>query len=378
MNIKGTYRLNKFFGIMIWVILVSGTVVLLVAAITKRNNERCISIDINISGVQNNFFISKKDVLLILEKSNGGRLEKKPVHSINLSAMEAALQKSRWIKNAELFFDNNNTLFVKITEREPIARIFTTSGLSFYIDSSLTRLPLSDKFSPRLPVFTDFPTDSSVLSKNDSNLVRDIKEVSEFINNNSFWMAQIDQIEITPGRTFDLIPKLGDQVIHFGSGDNHLEKFNNLLCFYKQVLTKIGWTHYSSISVQFKGQVVAVKRGSHEIKMDSLRSVEIMKSMIADAQKRSNDSANIQLKQSDDDDTINTSKEIDSAPVEDVKISPNDVHVAKKPTLDEKASPKKEILNSHPMPVKKPNITPLKPDKIKRVPRAVMPSKSDY
>jgi len=232
-------------------------------------------------------------------------------------------------------------------------------------------------------VFTDFPTDSSVLSKNDSNLVRDIKEVSEFINNNSFWMAQIDQIEITPGRTFDLIPKLGDQVIHFGSGDNHLEKFNNLLCFYKQVLTKIGWTHYSSISVQFKGQVVAVKRGSHEIKMDSLRSVEIMKSMIADAQKRSNDSANIQLKQSDDDDNINTSKEIDNAPVEDVKLSPNvvhdnDAHVAKKPTSDEKTSPKKEVLNSHPMSVKKPNVTPLKPDKNKRVPKAVMPSKSDY
>ncbi|MDQ2863118.1 MAG: FtsQ-type POTRA domain-containing protein, partial [Bacteroidota bacterium] len=307
MNIKSTYRLNKFFEMMIWIILISGTVVLLVAAITKKNNEQCTSIDIDISGVQNNFFVAKKDVLSILEKSNGGRLEKRPVHSIDISSMETALQKNKWIKNAELFFDNNNTLVVKIIEREPIARIFTTSGLSFYIDSSLTRLPLSDKFSPRLPVFTDFPTDSTVLSKDDSNLVRDIRVVGEFINSNAFWMAQVDQVDITPGRTFDLIPKLGDQVTHFGNGDNHLEKFNNLLCFYKQVLTKIGWTHYSSISVQFKGQVVAVKRGSHEIKMDSLRSVEIMKSMIADAQKRSNDSANIQLKQSDDDDNINTS-----------------------------------------------------------------------
>ncbi len=88
-----------------------------------------------------------------------------PLHSIDLASMETALKKSQWIKNAELFFDNNNVLEVRITEREPIARIFTTSGSSFYIDSSLARLPLSDKFSPRLPVFTDFPTDVIVLSK---------------------------------------------------------------------------------------------------------------------------------------------------------------------------------------------------------------------
>jgi len=368
---------------MVWVILISGTVVLLVAAITKRNNERCTSIDININGVQNNFFIAKKDVVSILEKTNGGSIEKKPLHSINLSLMEAALQKNKWIKNAELFFDNNNILVVKITEREPIARIFTTSGLSFYIDSSLTRLPLSDKFSPRLPVFTDFPTDSNVLSKEDSNLIKDIKALSEFINDSPFWMAQIDQIDITPGRTFDLIPKLGDQIIHFGNGQNHLEKFNNLLCFYKQVLTKIGWTHYSSISVQFKGQIVAVRRGANEIKMDSLRSIEIMKSIIAYAQKRSNDTANIQLKQSDDDDNINTSKEIENAPDEDVKINVNSahdskIHVTEKPAEKIKLPEKKNVLNSSSSDVKKPKAAAAKEDTKKRVPKAVMPSKSDY
>ena len=57
-----------------------------------------------------------------------GKLEKMPVHSIDLAAMETELTKNRWIKKAELFFDNNNVLQVRITEREPIARIFTTSG----------------------------------------------------------------------------------------------------------------------------------------------------------------------------------------------------------------------------------------------------------
>ncbi len=324
-----------------------------------------------------------------------------PLHSIDLASMETALKQSQWIKNAELFFDNNNVLQVRITEREPIARIFTTSGSSFYIDSSLTRLPLSDKFSPRLPVFTDFPTEVKVLSKQDSDLIKDIRTLSQFINANSFWMAQIDQVDISSNRSFDLIPKLGDQVIHFGDAENCEEKFNKLLCFYKQVLTKLGWTHYSAIDVQFKGQVVGVRRGANEIKMDSLRSIQIMKALIADAQQHTNDSTNIQLDQPvDDNSDINSSREIDNAPDEDVKINTSNnnkdrgpvapVHVPGKPITNNQHLTKTNALTTNSSSVEKPNPNPVKskivkqpPDKKeagknKKIPKAVMPAKTDY
>ncbi len=181
-------------------------VVLLIAAIERRNSEKCAGIEINITGIQNNYFIDKKDVVSILEKTNGGKLEQKPLHTIDLAAMETDLKKSSWVKNAELYFGNNNVLEVKITEREPIARIFTNSGLSFYMDSSLTRLPLSDKVSARLPVFTDFPTDLKVLSKEDSNLMKGIRTLSQYIGKDGFWMGQIDQVAITPDKKFDLVP----------------------------------------------------------------------------------------------------------------------------------------------------------------------------
>ncbi len=63
------------------------------------------------------------------------------------------------------FFDNNMVLHAKISEREPVARIFTITGGSFYIDSSAHRMPLSDKMNVRIPVFTGFPTDKSKLKK---------------------------------------------------------------------------------------------------------------------------------------------------------------------------------------------------------------------
>jgi cell division protein FtsQ len=393
------YAVKKILVAMVWIFLCSGTVVLLIAAITKRNNEHCTKVDIKISGVQNNFFIDKKDVISILENTNGGKLENKPLHKIDLALMETVLQKSRWIKKAELFFDNNNVLEVKITEREPIARIFTTSGLSFYIDSSLTRLPLSDKFSPRLPVFTDFPTDVIVLKKEDSTLVEDIKTMSEFIAANPFWMAQIDQVDISPNREFDLIPKLGNNVIHFGKAERCEEKFNKLLAFYKQVLSKIGWNHYSSISVQYNNQVVGVKRGVDEIKMDSLRAVQIMKELIANAQKNSNDSTNVQLVQpADDNSNINASSEKEIVPDDNnnakntdgkVSVSVTPIHVPEKPVFENRPLIPKKTLTTHPSSLERPGPTPLKksiikpviikpPQKAKEKPKAVMPPKTDY
>ncbi len=398
MLLNGKYNFRKLLVIAIWMVLISGIVVLLVAAISKRNNERCAGVNIKITGVQDNFFIDQKEVMEVLQKTNRGKLKLKPLHSIDLSLMEIELQKSPWVKKAELFFDNNNFLEVKITEKEPVARIFTSSGLSFYIDSSLARLPLSDKFSARLPVFTSFPTDVIVLSRQDSNLVRDIRTLGEFFAANAFWMAQIDQVDILPDRTFDLIPKLGNQVIHFGNAENYLEKFNNLLCFYKQVSSKKGWSQYSSLDVQFKGQVVAVRRNAQEIKIDSLRSVQIMKAIIADAQKRSNDSTNIQLEQQDDNNNIiNASKEVD-IPAEDVtektqednkeRGSLTPIHVPEKPDPGIKHE-KKNVAGIHSSSNEKPNPIPVKkqpakppaasPGKtIKQQPKAVMPPKSDY
>jgi len=402
MSVKNKYAFRKILVAIVWILLGSGTVVLLIAAITRKNNEHCTKIDIDITGVQNNFFIDKKDVLDILQKTNGGSLEMKPVQSIDIALMETELQKSQWIKKAEMFFDNNDVLEVKVTEREPVARIFTSSGLSFYIDSSMVRLPLSEKFSARLPVFTNFTTDAVVLSKVDSNLTRDIITISRFISNDPFWMAQIDQVDIIPGRNFDFIPKLGNQVIHFGRAENYREKFDNLLCFYKQVLAKKGWSQYSSVDVQFAGQVVAVRRGAGEIKMDSLRSVQIMKAIIAEAQKHTNDSTNVQLEQPEDNININTSREVDNTPDEDVKgdinadnknhVSVAPIHVPEKPFFENRPAVK-NVPGSHASPVEKTVPIPVKNQAVKKPgpgndlkplqtikgkPKAIMPPKTDY
>jgi len=400
------YTFKKVLVVSVWLLLISGTVVLLVAAMSKKNNDPIAGIEIKISGVQNNYFISKKDVMEMLEKVNKGKLEKSTINSLDLAAMENRLEKDQWIKKAEIFYDNNNVLQVKITEREPIARIFTISGASFYIDSSLTRLPLSDKFSARLPVFTGFPTEVRVLKKQDSVLLNEVKILSEYIGSHPFWMAQIDQIDITSTSEFEMIPKLGNQVIRFGDVNNYQEKFNKLLAFYKQVQTRIGWNKYSVLDIRFKNQVVGVNRNAAEIKSDSLRSIQIMKSLIEEAKKNSNDSTKIQLPAAtDDNERVNNSPVLENMPDETINDQSSDVnnsekkintvipvHVDEKPSLKKssttgnKTVTKRSSSSEKPPPkeekkmVKKPVVKkPVVPkEETNRVPKAVMPPKSDY
>ena len=336
----------KILGIIVWSCLGMGTIVLLVAAMNKKNSMPCSAVDIQITGVKNNFFIDKQDVGVILGKYTNHKLVGKTVSSFNLAAIENELQKNEWIKRAEVYFDNNNVLKVSIIEREPIARVFNIDGSSFYIDTARVRLPLSSKFSARVPVFTNFPIENGMFSKADSNLLTGIRKLSEYIFHDPFWMAQVEQVDISSDRTFEIIPKIGNQVIVFGGSDNYSEKFNNLLMFYRKVESKTGWNKYSRLDLRYKGQVLGVKRGAEDIKMDSLRTKELMQLLVANALKQASDTVhNIQLVQPAEDNIIPTpviEEPVTSFPVKNPIPEKPVSHPINKPGINKPITPIKQ------------------------------------
>ena len=250
---------------------------LLTAGIQYKKHLPCSDIKVNIERVNGHVFIDEKDITQIL-KRNGAEAGK-PIADIHLQALESILKRQPWILNAELFFDNNQVLNVSILEREPLARIFTIAGTSFYIDSSGMQLPLSDDYSARVPMFTAFTSGKKKLSKPDSLLMNDVKNIAKIIQQDSFWSAQVSQVNITPDKTFEIIPVLGNQVIELGNADSLQSKFDRLTAFYKQVWAKEGFEKYESISVAFSGQIVAVKRGAPKPSINSEAAQRLINAM---------------------------------------------------------------------------------------------------
>ena len=257
----------------LWLLAGVGTIVLFGAAMQQKSHKVCIGVKVEISGVEEHLFIDENDVLDIINSKVN--ITNNEMDVVDLRTIETALEATPWVKNAELFFDNKQVLQIKIIERQPVARVFTVQGSSFYIDSVGLRLPLSDKLSARVPMFTNFPSDKAVLAKPDSLLLESVVSIARFIVVDSFWMAQTSQIAITPQAIFEIVPTIGDQIITIGSAENLDKKFARLYTFYKKAWLQNGMNTYEKLDVQYDNQIVAVRKGTAKVLVDSSKVLQL-------------------------------------------------------------------------------------------------------
>ena len=244
-----------------WTLAGAAMLVVVIAAVRVKHSKVCKAVVVDFKGPETGeWFVEKKDVLDLLTANGTNKLQGRELGTFKLQQLEAKLKKNVWIRQAQVYFDSKDILRVKVEERVPVARIFTSSGASYYIDSSLKRLPLSDRTVLKLPVFTGFPTDRQRLKKTDSVLLRQIIQMSAFLRADPFWMAQVAQVDINIKREFEIIPTVGNHLIVFGKGDEIEKKFRKLRLFYEQVSAKAGFDKYSVINIQYNGQVIGVRR----------------------------------------------------------------------------------------------------------------------
>ncbi len=251
----------------LWILFGIGASVLFGAAITKKSQKICKGIQIEIVGAEQHMFLDEQDILSLI--NTNGKVIGSPTSKTNLRNLENLLEASSWVDHAELYFDNHQALQVHIQERQPVARVFHIGGGSFYVDSTGLRLPLSDKISAKVPVFTNFPSDKPVLAHPDSMVLQGVVDLSKQILLDSFWMAQIQQVNIDPQSQFELIPMVGNHIILVGSADHLAAKFKRLNAFYEQALVQQGLNTYEKLDIRFSNQVVAIRRGTEKAMIDS-------------------------------------------------------------------------------------------------------------
>lgn len=265
---KRKISIRKVMIVAVWLAVASGLLTLLIAASRKERTHTCKEVVVNIRGVGESFYVDKSDISGALKYEVGGKLVGKPVKALNLAKLESSLENNAWIGDAELYFDSQDVLHVTVKEREPIARVFTTAGNSFYIDTAAMRIPVLEGTGIRVPVFTSF-IPAKRLNKQDSVLLNDVKLLAQFVISDKFWNAQVAQIDIANGN-FELVPTIGNHIIKLGDTENLEDKFRRLTIFYKQVLSKTGFDKYSVIDAQFAGQIVGVHKGANQA-IDSIQ-----------------------------------------------------------------------------------------------------------
>lgn len=363
MNAKSTIK--RILFVAVWLCIGGGMFILLMAAISTKKKGHCSDYIITLKGADKNLFIDQKDVEQLLKKATKGVIKGEPVVSFNLHELEQMLEHNTWIDEAELYFDNKDVLHVTVTEKEPVARVFTTAGNSFYIDSIGNKIPLSDKLSARVPVFTGFPEKKKLTAK-DSVLLEELRTIANHVNNDPFWQSQVAQIDITPERNFEMVPVVGNHLVKLGNGENIHQKFHRLMVFYKQVLSKTGFDKYKIIDVQYKGQVVASKYAGNA-KIDSIQLRKNVEKLLRQSIEAENDTVVRALPPV-------VKLENDSATAPDPSLQDN---LMNNPAKNKSPNPLKSTLPK-PGTKKDNNVTnnkDLKPKPTPKKPKAVMPAK---
>ena len=357
MNTRKTIKRVLF--ITMWLAIGSGMVTLLAAAMRNQKTERCTSINIKIKSEEAVLFLREKDVMKILHAGASGELKGQPRLAFDLMKLERLLEENVWIRDSELYFDNKGILHVTVSERKPVARVFTVTGSTFYIDKDEKQMPLSETRAASVPVFTGFPV-KKVVSKRDKELLHEIRTTAEFISNNSFWSAQVSQIDITRDREMEMVPVVGNHIVKLGEPKDLSTKFQRLFAFYKNVLSKTGFDKYKMIDVQYHGQVIGVKGNSSRVDSVQLRkNVEKLLQLARDMQ---NDSL---LK-------MNPSVPLvsETGIREDELVKNSDATTLNKPPApDQNPNPVKPVLkNTEPVKIKQATS--------KKEPKAVMPARN--
>ena len=255
MSEKRKISFKKVLHFAVSILLVVIFMIALAAASRDQDSKTIQGFEVHLNDEPEYSFLQKKDIENQLLNNRDIQLSTRSVGNLDLKKMEAIAETNPWVANAEIYVDNRRILQMDVVQRKPVARVFDVSGNSYYMDSSSRKMPLSVGYTYPAVVFTGVPVYSS--DSLDKILKAKMIYLSRVISADSFWNAQITQIEVEPDQTFIAVPLLGNQHIIIGDTDRIHEKLFNLLAFYKHVPGKIGWDAYKTLDLRFKGQIVA-------------------------------------------------------------------------------------------------------------------------
>ena len=130
---------------------------------------------------------------------------------------------------------------------------------SFSIAEDGTIMPVSPKFTSRVLVISGnfVPSLLKVPNILEMEEGRELMAMLNMIHEDTFWNAQIAQIDLDAKARATLFAQVGDERIEFGKPDDLDVKFRKLKIFYKEILPRVGWNRYDRINVEYEGQVVA-------------------------------------------------------------------------------------------------------------------------
>ena len=241
---------KKILGWFILVLLLAYVVYAGVWAHAEAAKNTCKGIDIHI--VEGNLIDSLTQIGVLSEINRyPEKIEGVQIPYVNTRALEQYLKSFPQFEDVVCSFNTAGILKVTVTPMVPEIRVFEDSS-SYYINK------VGKRMNSKASFFVDVPVVSGRF--NSQFRAKDVLPVTRFISSDPVLSRLIGMVHAIDADNIILVPRIHGHVINFGDTTRLKEKKEALIAMYKKVLPYKGWEEYDTISVKFRGQVVATRR----------------------------------------------------------------------------------------------------------------------
>jgi cell division protein FtsQ len=184
---------------------------------------------------------------LLIQNFQGSSTVKK--EKVDLKKLENLLKSNIYLENSEVFCSIDGLLTAKIEQKKPILRVINENR-SYYLDSKGSKIPLSENFTPRVPIYY------GILSE---NKLKELLHIFSFIDNDEMLKHNIVDVKSTEKGNFIFSVRDYDYKVIFGNKTNMEAKFKNYKAFLQHATRDTLIKSYKSVNLIFTEQVVCSK-----------------------------------------------------------------------------------------------------------------------
>lgn len=242
----------KKIGILTADIILSVYLVLAITAFNCPDDQDavCREVKINITDGTGNGFLNVNEVKMQLQHAKiyplGDRMS-----DVCTRQIEETLLKSPLVDRVECYKTHSGDVFINLTQRTAVMRIMANNGESYYIDNLGAIIPSKNNSTDLIVATGDIKQKYAQTA---------LKQFGLLLLDDPFWHSQIEQINVLPDGSVEMIPRVGDHIVYLGQPTHLKEKLTRLEKFYRYGLSKAGWNKYSYINIEFNNQIICKRR----------------------------------------------------------------------------------------------------------------------
>ncbi len=231
-------------------LLTAYSVWVVIWAHAEASRHVCRSIEVSVDAPPPMDSIARQGVLDVM-KQYPSRVIGVPIDQIDTRRIEQYLDRLNTFETVNCMVSGAGTIHIQVSPMVPVMRVFV-GDRSYYINKDGKTIASNAEF------YSDVPVVSGSFSLKFKP--KDVLPLVRFVESDTIMHDLTSMIVANSPRNLMVVPRITGHVVNFGDTTRLLEKRNALLLFYRKVMPYKGWELYDTISVKYRGQIVATRR----------------------------------------------------------------------------------------------------------------------